>query len=113
MTEVAKNLKRKAPFPMSTLVRLMRKNFKGKRIITTHTKQKFNYWLGELVGRITKEMDKYERKTIDASMFNEVIQPYEQLPEINKEREYIAKRLVAIQAECEAILKELDRKFRV
>ena len=64
-----------------------------------------------------RRLDRYEDcprsySRLNASVFDEAIEPYEKLVEINAEREHIAKRLISIKAECDAILVEMERKFK-
>ena len=70
-----------------------------------------NIWLGSIVERVTKKMDAYPYTYIDGSMFREAIEPYEQMQEIEQERERIIKQLESIKSECNVLISEVDRQF--
>jgi hypothetical protein len=103
---------KKFPFPRATLVNLIRKNIKPGKQIKGIVKDEMNLWLGRLVEKIAKKMDSYPYTYIDYNMFKEAISIYEQLEEIEVERERIIKYLEKIKSDCDSLEKEIDRKFK-
>ena len=101
----------KLPFPRATIVNMMRKHLQGGKQIKGRVKTEMNLWLGKMVERVSKKMDGYPYTYVDGSMFREAVEPYEQLQEIEKERERIIKQLESIKAECDVLISEVDRGF--
>lgn len=101
----------KLPFPRATIVNMMRKHLTQGKQIKGRVKTEMNLWLGKMVERLAKKMDSYPYTYIDGSMFREAIEPYEQLQEIEREKERIIKQLESIRAECDVLINEVDRQF--
>lgn len=101
----------KLPFPRATIVNMMRKHLTHGKQIKGRVKTEMNLWLGSIVERIAKKMDTYPYTYVDGSMFREAVEPYEQLQEIEKEKERIIKQLESIKAECDVLINEVDRQF--
>ena len=99
------------PFPRATIVNMMRKHLSSGKQIKGRVKTEMNLWLGKIVERVAKKMDVYPYSYIDGSMFRETIEPYEQLQEIEKEKERIIKQLESIKSECDVLISEVDRQF--
>ena len=90
---------------------MMRKHIGPGKQIKGRVKNEMNVWLGKIVERVTKKMDAYPYTYIDGSMFRDAIEPYEQMQEIEKEKERIVKQLESIKAECDVLISEVDREF--
>ncbi|MFH1587859.1 MAG: hypothetical protein ABIA76_00795 [Candidatus Diapherotrites archaeon] len=101
----------KLPFPKATVVNMLRSHLtKGKQIKGT-VKNQMNLWLGKMVERISKKMDSHPYSYVDSSMLREAIEPYENIQDIEKEKERIIKQLESIKAACDVLILEVDRKF--
>ncbi|MEM4630689.1 MAG: hypothetical protein QXU92_03735, partial [Candidatus Diapherotrites archaeon] len=48
---------------------------------------------------------------VDGAMFRQAIESYENIQDIEKEKERIIKQLEAIKAACDVLILEVDRKF--
>ena len=101
----------KLPFPRATIVNMMRKHLSQGKQIKGRVKTEMNLWLGSIVERVAKKMNAYPYSYVDGSMFREAVEPYEQLQEIEKEKERIIKQLESIKAECDVLINEVDRQF--
>ncbi|MCX8158094.1 MAG: hypothetical protein N3D73_00300 [Candidatus Diapherotrites archaeon] len=101
----------KLPFPRATIVNMVRKHISKGKQIKGQVKDELNIWLGKMVERIAKKMDAHPYSYIDMSMFREAIEPYENLEDIEKEKERIIKQLESIKAACDVLINEVDRKF--
>lgn len=102
----------KLPFPKATIVNMIRKNIKPGKQIKGRVKDEMNLWLGRLVEKIAKRMDAHPYTYVDYEMFKEAVSIYEQMEEIEAERERIIKYLEKIKADCESLEREVDRKFK-
>ncbi len=101
----------KLPFPRATIVNMLRKNLTPGKQIKGQVKDEMNIWLGKMVERIAKKMDAHPYTYVDGSMFRESVEPYENIQDIEKEKERIIKQLESIKAACDVLILEVDRKF--
>jgi hypothetical protein len=101
----------KLPFPKATIVNMVRKNLSSGKQIKGTVKNEMNLWLGRIVERISKKLDAYPYSYVDLSMLREAIEPYENMQDIEKEKERIIKQLESIKAACDVLILEVDRKF--
>jgi len=99
------------PFPRATIVNMLRKNLSQGKQIKGQVKNEMNTWLGKMVERIAQKMDAYPYTYVDGSMLREAIEPYENIQDIEKEKERIIKQLESIKAACDVLILEVDRKF--
>jgi len=101
----------KLPFPRATIVNMLRKHLSSGKQIKGQVKNEMNIWLGKMVERIAKKMDSYPYTYVDGSMLREAIEPYENIQDIEKEKERIIKQLESVKAACDVLILEVDRKF--
>ena len=101
----------KLPFPRATIVNMLRKHLSTGKQIKGQVKNEMNIWLGKMVERIAQKMDKCPYTYVDGSMLREAIEPYENIQDIEKEKERIIKQLESIKAACDVLILEVDRKF--
>ncbi len=101
----------KLPFPRATIVNMLRKHLSKGKQIKGQVKDEMNIWLGKMVERIAKKMDAYPYTYVDGSMLREAIEPYENVQDIEKEKERIIKQLESVKAACDVLISEVDRKF--
>ena len=101
----------KLPFPRATIVNMLRKHLEGRKQIKGQVKDEMNIWLGKMVERIATKMNKHPYAYVDGAMLREAIEPYENIQDIEKEKERIIKQLEAVKAACDVLINEVDRKF--
>jgi len=101
----------KLPFPRATIVNMLRKHLTSGKQIKGQVKNEMNIWLGKMVERIADKMNNYPYTYVDGSMLREAIEPYENIQDIEKEKERIIKQLESIKAACDVLILEVDRKF--
>jgi hypothetical protein len=104
---------RKLPFPRATIVNMMRKHIDKGKQIKGPVKDEMNIWLGKLVEKLSKHMNAHPYTYVDLSMFKDAVHTYEQLEEVESERERIIKYMEKIKADLEMLEREVDKKFRV
>ncbi len=103
----------KLPFPRATIVNMVRKNLDQNKQIKGRVKDEMNIWLGKLVEKLSKKMNSYPYTYVDYGMFKDAISVYEQMEEIEDEKERIIKYLDKIKADLEMLEKEVDKKFKL
>lgn len=101
----------KLPFPRATIVNMLRKHLSKGKQIKGQVKDEMNIWLGKMVERIAHKMDTYPYTYVDGAMLREAVEPYENIQDIEKEKERIIKQLEAVKAACDVLILEVDRKF--
>ena len=101
----------KLPFPRATIVNMLRKHLSAGKQIKGQVKNEMNIWLGKMVERIAQKMNQYPYTYVDGSMLREAIEPYENIQDIEKEKERIIKQLESVKAACDVLILEVDRKF--
>lgn len=101
----------KFPFPRSVVVRLVRANIDKGKQIKGRVKDELNWWLGDLVAKIAKKMNKHPYSYVDYGMLKDAISTYEKLEEIEYEKERIIKHLEKMKADIEMLEREVDKKF--
>ncbi len=99
------------PFPKATIVNMLRKNLDKGKQIKGQVKVEMNLWLGKMVERIAKKMNSHPYTYVDGSMFWDAIETYENVTEIEKEKERLIKEMETIKAACDVLISEVDRKF--
>ncbi len=101
------------PFPQARVLKIVKANLKGKRIISSAAKQELNLQIGGLTENIAKRLDTYPYHTIDVQGIREAMVPYHKISTLNLERERLAKSIMAIKAQCDVLLEELERNYKV
>ena len=101
----------KLPFPRATVVNMMRKFLSPGKQIKGQVKDEMNIWLGKVVERVSKKLDANPYSYVDGAMLRDAVEPYENLQDIEKEKERIIKQLESIKAACDVLILEVDRKF--
>ena len=99
------------PFPRATIVNMLRQHLDKGKQIKGQVKTEMNIWLGKMVGRVAAKMDSHPYTYVDGSMLREAVESYENIQDIEKEKERIIKQLEAIKAACDVLINEVDRKF--
>lgn len=99
------------PFPRATIVNMLRQHLDSGKQIKGQVKREMNLWLGKMVERLAKKMNSNPYSYIDGAMFREAVEPYENIQDIEREKERIIKQLESIKAACDVLINEVDRKF--
>ncbi|MEM5792800.1 MAG: NFYB/HAP3 family transcription factor subunit [Candidatus Aenigmatarchaeota archaeon] len=101
------------PLPMAPIVRIMKSNLDGHKLIRKQVKEEMNKWLAKICAEISKEMNNSPYPTVDLPLFKQAVQKYENVEELKKEKERIVVALQKIKLDCDSIIRDLDRKFDV
>ena len=101
--------KEKLPFPTACIVRLMRAHLDRDKIIKKDVKIGMNKWLGGLVARVSKDLNKLPYTTIHLHEFRDTIQLYIELENFDKEKERILAHLEAIKQDIKRLERDLGK----
>lgn len=101
----------KLPFPRATIVNMLRKHLDKGKQIKGQVKDEMNIWLGKMVERIADKMNEHPYTYVDGAMFRQAVETYENIQDIEKEKERIIKQLESVKAACDVLINEVDRKF--
>ena len=101
------------PLPMAPIVRVMRKNLDKHKLIKREVKVGMNKWLAKICADVTKKMNESPYPSVDYGLFRQAIQPYENVEHFEKEKKRIIVSLEKIKEDCDSLIRDLDRKFKV
>jgi predicted solute-binding protein len=101
------------PLPMAPIVRIMRKNLDKDKLIKRSVKEEMNKWLAKMCEKVTKKMNEKPYASVDLQTFKEAIKVYNDVEEMEKEKERILVSLEKIKQDCDALIRDLDRRFKV
>ena len=100
------------PLPMAPVVRIMRINLDKDKIIKKRVKEEMNKWLGKMCEKVSKKINEKPYATVSYEDFKEVIQKYNAVDEMDKEKARVIVNLQKIVADCDSLIRDLDRKFK-
>jgi len=101
--------KEKLPFPTACIVRLMRAHLDKDKIIKKEVKIGMNKWLGDLISRVSKDLNKLPYTTIHLHEFRDAIKLYLELENFDKEKERILAHLEAIKQDIKRLERDLGK----
>ncbi|MGZ7043030.1 MAG: hypothetical protein ACXVHM_00385 [Methanobacterium sp.] len=107
--EEAENLQ----FAKAEVVRLMKQNLDGDKMIRERVKVEMNIFLGQILENVCKQLNEYPYTTVEYEMLKESIYPYKNIERINEEKERILKHLDAIKADCDALSLDVRRTLKI
>jgi hypothetical protein len=98
----------KLPFPRATITNLIRKNItQGKQIKGT-VKDEMNLWVADLISKIAGKMNSQPYTFVNYDMLKEAIIPYEEITDINKQRDELKKHIFKIREACNNLITKID-----
>lgn len=98
------------PFPEAAVVRIMKANMDGEKMIRKEVKIAMNKWLGEMCARVSREMDKFPYVMMNLNEFKEGIKVFEGLERFDREKERILSHLDAIKKDIEKLEWDLGKR---
>ena len=101
--------KEKLPFPTACIVRLIRAQLDRDKIIKKDVKIGMNKWLGNLVAKVAKDLNKLPYTTIHLHEFRDAIQMYVDLEHFDKEKERILAHMDAIKKDIQRLERDLGK----
>ena len=110
--EVDTELEEKLPFPTACIVRLMKAHMDKEKMIKKDVKIAMNKWLGSLVEKVSKEMNKLPYVMMHIHEFQQAIREYEDIEEFRREKERILAHMEAMKQDIEKLERDLGKKFQ-
>lgn len=98
------------PFPRARVVSIMRSEIKDK-IIRSEVKEATNFWIGNLLKKIAKEMNNSMYGSVGIADFQRATKPYDMIEDIVKDRERIMVSTEKLKQDSDSIKRELGRFF--
>lgn len=98
----------KLPFPRATITNLVRKSISNGKQIKGSVKDEMNLWVDGLVEKIVKKMNSQPYTFVNYQMLCDSVAPYEDLQEINKQRENLLKKIESIRLECDLVVSSIN-----
>ena len=94
---------------------VLKKHLKYHVPLRGTVKEDLNNWVNGLVHKVSKKLAKASKEYtyVDAQMFREAVEPYENLNDIQLEKIRVMKKLEDIKAECDILLSEAEKDFRL
>ncbi|MBL7206738.1 MAG: hypothetical protein ISS36_04030 [Candidatus Aenigmarchaeota archaeon] len=100
----------KLPFPEAAVVRIMKRNMDGEKMIRKEVKIAMNKWLGDICANISKEMDKFPYVMMNLNEFKEGIKVFEDLERFDREKERILSHFDMIKKDIEKLEWDLGKR---
>lgn len=101
------------PFPMAPIVRMMKKNLDKDKLIKKSVKEGMNKWLADMCEQVTKSMNQAPYTSVDLHIFKDAVKIYNDIEHMEKDKQRIIVSLEKIKQDCDALIRDLDRKFKV
>ena len=98
------------PFPNAAIVRLMKGQMDGEKMIKKEVKLAMNKWLGNLCANVSREMNKFPYVMMRLHEFQTATKTYADLEEFQKEKERILSHLDAIKKDLERLERDLGKR---
>lgn len=98
----------KLPFPRATITNLIRKNVTSGKQIKGTVKDEMNLWVADLISKIAGKMNSQPYTFVNYDMLKEAIAPYEEIKDINKQREELKKYISKIKEDCNDLIIKID-----
>jgi len=99
------------PFPKATITNKLREHLTEGKQIKGPVKKGLNVWAGNLVKRVSEQMNTYKYNYVDGGMFRDSIETYESVGEIEMEKVRLIKQMESIKLSCDVLTSEIERKF--
>lgn len=97
------------PFPMASVVRLMKANMDSEKMIKKDVKIAMNKWLGNLCANASKEMNKIPYVMMHLHEFEQATEKFRELERFDREKERILAHLNAIKKDIERLERDLGK----
>ena len=99
--------------PMAPIVRLMKKNLDKEKLIKKTVKVEMNEWLAQMCEIVTKKMNQAPYASVDLHTFKDAIKIYNDVDHMEKDKQRIIISLEKIKQDCDALIRDLDRKLKI
>ncbi len=101
--------KLRLPFPTAAVVRVMKANLDKEKMIRKDVKIAMNKWLGQICGRVSKEMNKFPYVVMHMNEFKEGKRIFDDIESFDKEKKRILAHMDAIKKDIERLERDLGK----
>jgi hypothetical protein len=108
--EISEEEAEKLPFPTAAVVRIMKANMDGEKMIKKDVKIGMNKWLGDMCARVSREMNKFPYVMMHLNELKEGKRIYEDMESFDKEKQRILAHLDAMKKDIERLERDLGKK---
>ena len=98
----------KLPFPRATITNLIRDNISSGKQIKGSVKDEMNLWVDGLIKKIVGKMNSQPYTFVNYQMLCDSVAPYEDLQEINKQRDELLEKIELIRNECDSVVNSIN-----
>lgn len=98
------------PFPRARIVSIIRSEIKDK-IIRSEVKEATNFWLGNLLKKIAKEMNNSLYSSVSIADFQRATKPYDMIEDMIKDKDRLVTSCEKLKQDSDAIQREMKRFF--
>lgn len=102
---------REFAFAMAPIVRLMKDELDNDKMIRSRVKAEMNQWLEKMCRKVSKRMNESDYTMVEMADFQTAIEPYEMVEDIEQERHRIVASLEKVKADCDSLIRDVNRKF--
>jgi hypothetical protein len=99
------------PFPRARVVRLMRRSITDGKQIRSEVKDALNIWLGNLVAKLSREMNNSPYGSIGMSDFQRATGPFDQIANLVKDEERLHLSLEKLKVDADQVQRDMRRFF--
>ena len=108
--EVSEEEEEKLPFPNAAIVRLMKGQMDGEKMIKKEVKIAMNKWLGNLLVNVSREMNRLPYVMMHLHEFQKATEKYTSMENFQTEKERILAHLEAIKKDIEKLERDLGKQ---
>ena len=101
------------PFPNARVVRLLKSELDPDKMVRARVKKELNEWLGELVRRISREINKSPYTVVEAQDLHKATKKYDQLDEVAQQKERLISYMNRIRGDCNILIEDVEKSFDV
>lgn len=109
-SDVSAEEEARLPFPSAAVVRIMKANMDGEKMIRKEVKVAMNKWLGGVCAQVSKEMNKFPYVMMHLNEFKEAKRVFDDLESMEKEKRRILAHLNAIKKDIERLERDLGKE---
>jgi|TARA_Y100000310_G_C20648156_1_gene797829 hypothetical protein len=99
------------PFPRARVVNLMRLDITEGKQIRSEVKDAVNNWLGNLLSKVSQEMNRSPYGSIGIADFQRATMPYDQMSSLVKDEERLHLSLEKLKADADQVQRDMRRFF--
>ena len=99
------------PFPRARVVRLMRRSITDGKQIRSEVKDALNIWLGNVVAKLSREMNNSPYGSIGLADFQRATGPFDQIANLVKDEERLHLSLEKLKVDADQVQRDMRRFF--